>query len=583
MSRLDSGAIRRICGSALVVSALVLPGFPRPAAAVEPVYGSVTIIQHTPINGGQDFHYSSEVPEMLTSFNLDDDDDGYLPDQQSSSYVPAGQYLVSQDEVSGWELSSIECQDPTGGGNGYTNGVLLDVAAGEDVVCTFTNLPTTGDINIHQATLPQDPTVFQYGGDLGNVGLADDGDEVGDGTWRDFGTVGLPAGTYTETQSFLDGWDLTDISCSDPDGGTSVNLANRSVTFDLDGGETIDCTFTNQAGALTTGNVTVSLDTVPDSGVDVSFAGGLGSFALDDDGNPDNGLTNATQFTAIDAGTYVETVSVPSGWLLTDLYCIDADDGTTSDLATGTLTIDLDAGQSIDCFGRVEPAPIPNQVNIALDAVPNDPVDVAFDFGSILTFSLDDDANGTLLNGKEYNDLDLGPWPTTAHVPAGWRIRDIACTDPDGGTTVDKSAARANVDLDEGETVNCTFTIEPIPQAPPPAPTCNGRVATIVGGPGATTIRGTQGNDVIVDLDGANRIDGRGGNDTICTGAGNDSISGGAGDDWIDAGDGANTIDGGTGNDTLRAGSGNDRIDGGRGVDSCLPGGGTNSVKNCEA
>jgi hypothetical protein len=65
-------------------------------------------------------------------------------------------------------------------------------------------------------------------------------------------------------------------------------------------------------------------------------------------------------------------------------------------------------------------------------------------------------------------------------------IKDIACSDPDGGTTVDKANAKATVDLDDGETISCTFTIEPIPQTPPPAPlpTCNGLDARIVGGPG---------------------------------------------------------------------------------------------------
>jgi hypothetical protein len=256
---------------------MVLSGaFPRLAFADEPGLGSVTVIQNTPIRGDQDFHYSSEVPEMSTSFSLDDDNDPYLPSEQSSgSYVPPGQYQILQDEVPGWELTSVQCQDPNGGENGYTNGVLVDVSAGEDIVCTFTNTPTTGDINIFQTTQPQDPNVFQYSGDFGSFGLADDGDESGaDLTWRNFSTTGIGAGTYTVGQAFANGWNLIGISCDDPDGGTTFDLANRTVTFDLDGGETINCTFVDQPTAPTKGSVQFTVDSVPDNAVDVSFSGG---------------------------------------------------------------------------------------------------------------------------------------------------------------------------------------------------------------------------------------------------------------------------------------------------------------------
>ena len=623
MNRLQPGAIRRICGSAVIVAGMVVSAaFPRLAFADEPVLGSITVIQHTPVLGDQDFQFRSDVPEMSTDFSLDDDADPTLPNQIASYYVPPGQYEVLQDEVSGWEMTGVQCDDPNGGENGYTNGVLIDMSAGEDITCTFNNVPTTGSINIYQTTQPQDPTVFQYGGDFGSFGLADDGDESGaDMTWRNFSTTGLAAGTYVQAQSFLDGWNVTDISCNDPDGGTVVDLATRKVTFDLDGGETIDCTYTDQPTTPTKGNLQFTVDSVPDNGVDVSFTGGVGAFTLDDDGNPDNTYTYWKELANVDAGSYTETVSVPSPFQISHIACNDPHAvPTTNDTSTASIAIDLHALDSITCNVTVVQGFLPNQVNVHLDTVPNDPVDVAFDFGSILKFTLDDDADGTHTNGQEYNNMDLGSWPLTAHIPAGWRITTFTCSDPDNGSTVDKANAKATIDLDDGETINCALAIEPIPAPPPaPAPTCNGLAATIVGKPGATTIRGTPGNDVIVDLDGANRIDGRGGNDTICTGPGNDVIDGGAGNDVIFAGDGKNNVDGGDGDDIvmalggddslsgsagndaiyggngnntlsggvgddgLQGGDGNDRIDGGKGFDTARPGLGTNTVKNCEA
>jgi Ca2+-binding RTX toxin-like protein len=508
-------AVRRLGGSVLVAAALVVGTFPAFAVAAEGDLGTIVIVQSTIPEGPQDFHYTSDVPE-LSDFWLDDDDDGTLSNQTTAADIAAGEYTVYQDDPPvGWAVLGVTCDDPDGGSNTYTNGVLIDLDAGETITCTVTDSPTTGDVAIHLDTAPDDPVAFDFTADWGTFTLNDDGSDA-DFMWPDMYVNGLLPGSYSLVQGAADGWSLSNLTCSDPDGGTLADTGAGSVTLDVDAGEVIECWFTNEPAAAP------------------------------------------------------------------------------------------------------PPPPAPNEMSIHLDAVPNAAVDVAFDFGDILTFTLDDDADGTLSNARTYSDMDLGPWPVTAHVPTGWRLASVTCTDPDGGTTVDKGAARATIDLDDGETVSCTFAIEPIPVAPPP-PTCNGKAATIVGKPGVATIRGTQGADVIVALAGNVRIDGRGGNDTICAGSGDNIANGGAGSDWIDAGDGVNTVDGGSGNDAIIAGSGNDtllggtgnddvsagdgdnlvstgsgdddiatgagndRIDGGKNFDTCQPGGGSNAVQNCEA
>ena len=522
MFRSNSRAVRRALASCLVVLGFVLPG-PRPVAAAEDT-GTVNIVQVSNPETTQAFNYRFDYVTGYEEFSLDDDggSDSSLEDTRSFGNVAAGEVEVRQFEpATGWAITRVECNDPDSGTDVYSDKAVIDLDPGEYITCFFTDSRTTGDVNIHQRTNPNDPVAFNFQSTWGSTfTLNDDGSDQ-DFIWPDMFVEGLQPGTYQLDQLGVDGWPIQSIQCTDPDNETSVDLGAGSVSLDVDAGEVIDCTFTNEG-----------------------------------------------------------TVTPPP-----------------------------------------PPAPLPNQVNVTLDMVPNDPVDVGFHFGSVLTFSLDDDADSTLSNGQEYNDMDLGPWPLTADVPAGWRVKDITCTDPDGGSSVDKAAAKAIVDLDDGETVNCTFTLEPIPQAPPPPPTpsCNGLTATIVGMPGATTIRGTAGNDVIVDLDGANRIDGRGGNDTICTGAGNDVVGGGAGNDVIFAGDGKNKVDGGdgadilmtlygddtltggagpdalygghgnntlsggAGDDFLQAGDGNDRIDGGRDYDTSRPGLGSNTVRNCEA
>ena len=75
------------------------------------------------------------------------------------------------------------------------------------------------------------------------------------------------------------------------------------------------------------------------------------------------------------------------------------------------------------------------------------------------------------------------------------------------------------------------------PAASAAAPTCDGKVATIVV-PATDAypppfVIGTDGDDVIVGSSGNDRIDGAGGNDTICGLGGGDRILGGAGDDRL--------------------------------------------------
>jgi Tol biopolymer transport system component len=90
--------------------------------------------------------------------------------------------------------------------------------------------------------------------------------------------------------------------------------------------------------------------------------------------------------------------------------------------------------------------------------------------------------------------------------------------------------------------------------------TCDGRPATIVGGPGADVLSGSVGDDVVVGGAGADTISGLAGDDVVCGGTGNDVLVGGSGSDRL-FGEG--------GSDTLRArdGARDARLDCGAGRD----------------
>ena len=86
----------------------------------------------------------------------------------------------------------------------------------------------------------------------------------------------------------------------------------------------------------------------------------------------------------------------------------------------------------------------------------------------------------------------------------------------------------------------------------PPAATCAGKRATIVGTKRADRLRGTPGRDVIAALGGNDRVAALGRADIVCGGAGRDTLSGGRGRDRLFGGPQKDTCIGGAARDRAR-------------------------------
>ena len=63
-------------------------------------------------------------------------------------------------------------------------------------------------------------------------------------------------------------------------------------------------------------------------------------------------------------------------------------------------------------------------------------------------------------NGSQsYANIAPGSYTVTESAPpAGWDFTNLVCVDEDTGSTVDLATRTANIDLDPGETVTCTYT-----------------------------------------------------------------------------------------------------------------------------
>ncbi len=87
---------------------------------------------------------------------------------------------------------------------------------------------------------------------------------------------------------------------------------------------------------------------------------------------------------------------------------------------------------------------------------------------------------------------------------------------------------------------------------------CQGREATIVAD--RVVVRGTPGDDVIVDHKGAGLIEAGAGDDVICVSGRFKEVYGGGGDDLVEGGPEQDYVYDGAGDDTVRAGGGDDLL-----------------------
>ncbi len=217
------------------------------------IKGSITIIKDSQPNSDQDFSFTTSGTG-LSSFSLDDDTDPTLSNTIFFGNLDTGTYTVSEGAAAGWSLSNITCTDPT---QNSTSGLpaaptaIINLAAGENVTCTFTNTQVTGSITVVKDANPNDPQDFSFtttGTGLTNFSLDDDAD----GTlpaFRDF--LGLTAGTYTITEGATTGWTLDSAICLDNTTQATVATGN-GATITLAAGQNVTCRFTNTKQAKLT-------------------------------------------------------------------------------------------------------------------------------------------------------------------------------------------------------------------------------------------------------------------------------------------------------------------------------------------
>lgn len=301
---------------------------------------SLTIVKDTLPDGPADFGFSG-VEGAFEPFVLDDDDDDTLPNSVTLA-VEAGVYPVLELGAVGFDLTAIECDDPSGGTeiDLELRQARLDVAEGENVTCTYTNVQR-GSLTVVKDTVPDGPPDFSFVGDGVNGGAAFELDDDDDLTLPQSRTFEVVPGIYRIQELTTAGYELTTISCSDDD--STGDLGSAVATYRVAPGESVTCTFRNEA------EVVYGLDPVDDDdgyGDDPYGYGGPDGSGGDDSPFVDDPLTERS-------GTPVASVGlIPSPEVLGETVSQNpVDDSGAAGAGVGagwTGNDGLDGGDSAD-------------------------------------------------------------------------------------------------------------------------------------------------------------------------------------------------------------------------------------------
>ena len=279
-------------------------------------------------------------------------------DAFSSGFLAPGatNYDAVESVPAGWALASTACVlTGTATAKSYTaitNGVRVNLNAGEDVTCTF-NDTKQAVLRIAKSTNPDgDPTDFTFTPTNWNGGTTF--------TRRDNQTA-FPSGflapgstNYDAVESVPAHWVLTGRACVLTGTATAKSFTSitNGVRVNLNAGEDVTCTFTDTK--LPTLTVIKYLKGTS-SGFDFMSTGGLSpsTFTLTPPGIGCTAPAGSTcdQITFQDltvGGTYTVTEGAKTGYVLTDLNCT-LHPGTYDPTVTRTVSTTLGAGENETC------------------------------------------------------------------------------------------------------------------------------------------------------------------------------------------------------------------------------------------
>ena len=325
-------------------------------------------------------------------------------------------------------------------------------------------------ITIQKTTEGNDPREFCFFSEQLGTFCLDDG---GSRTFPN-----LPAGDYTFSEDFVNGWRVSGIGCTPP-GNQDVDLNLRRLTVHLAAGEQVTCAYVNTVDATPTptptatpvgeetptptfppvGGTTIRIVKVVADGdtqevFDFAASGPVQwpDIKLSDGEEAENGAP---------VGTYVISERVPEGWLLADIQCsTDNPQGATFtvDLASATVVVEISDPNfaSVTCeFTNREIEEDEGVIRVWKRIVG---LDEDEEFGFLPSSNLS--PSPFALSHGQYQEFVVSPGEYSVQevVPDNWRLYTIVCLASDGSTfVIDTITALVIILLGGGDMVDCVF------------------------------------------------------------------------------------------------------------------------------
>ncbi len=322
--------------------------------------GILTIAKDAIPDHEQDFSFTAAAP--IGIFSLDDDTNGTLPNTRtftlSGATAPTGtNYTVTEDAVSGWNVTSIICDDTGDAGtttNTGTRSATVNLDEGDIVTCTFTNTQSVcGNNSIESGEQCDDGNTENLdlcnnqcvkNGKLKVVKETIGGDDTFGFSGSGFASFNLSTGNGTATTEFfvLPGTYTVNETTVPTDWQMQSNSCQN---IDVASEETETCTVKNTKSSriVIEKHTTGGFDQFDFTGTNPP----MGSFSLITDANTNPVSSFFDVF--IDVDTQYNVMEQPeSGWNLVDISCSDSD-GTGFSPAGPSVDFTLKPGHTMTC------------------------------------------------------------------------------------------------------------------------------------------------------------------------------------------------------------------------------------------
>jgi uncharacterized repeat protein (TIGR01451 family) len=200
------------------------------------------------------------------------------------------------------------------------NDGTVTITGDEHLVCTITNT-RLGSVTIVKDAQPDNTQAFTFASNLTdddtNFQLTDDGVNPGLAS-RTF--TRLTPGTYNVTESVVSGWDLSNLTCSSEQ---DINTSDRNVAIQLEAGQNVTCTFTNQkrATVIVTKFNDYNLNGQYDPQGNPAEPALPGWDMMVDQTSQTTGADGTTTFTDVKPGLHSLSEVQQDDWNLSNIYC----------------------------------------------------------------------------------------------------------------------------------------------------------------------------------------------------------------------------------------------------------------------